>query len=78
VLEGGDPARALALIDQQSAVYAEGQLRTERAAARIFALCKLGRVQEAGPEQARFLAEHPHHPLADRVRTACAKPGRKE
>lgn len=69
-LTGGDPARALSLLDEQAAAGA--QLREERSAARILALCQLGRVDEARVAAARFLAESPRSPLADRVRASCA------
>lgn len=69
-LTGGDPARALSLLDEQAA--AGVQLREERTAARILALCQLGRVDEARVAGARFLAESPRSPLADRVRASCA------
>jgi hypothetical protein len=76
VLEKGDPARALAMIDEQSATYQNGKLREEREAARIFALCKLGRTAEAESARAAFLREHPHAPLVDRVRAACGASAR--
>jgi outer membrane protein assembly factor BamD (BamD/ComL family) len=71
-LQAGQPARALDLLDQQSQTYASGQLGEERAAARVVALCKAGRPVEAQAAATRFLAEHPHSPLADRVRTSCS------
>ncbi|MDI3288948.1 hypothetical protein [Polyangium sp. 15x6] len=70
-MQEGDPEQALRLLDENSA-SAEGQsLRAERAAARVLALCKLGRADEARAEAARFLSESPGSPLADRVRKAC-------
>jgi hypothetical protein len=69
-LKGGDAARALSLLDERGAAGA--QLREERAAARILALCDLGRVADARALGARFLAESPRSPLADRVRASCA------
>ncbi|MDI1448370.1 hypothetical protein [Polyangium sp. 6x1] len=70
-MQGGDPEQALHLLDETSA-GAEGQsMRAERTAARALALCKLGRVAEGRAEAARFLAESPGSPLADRVRKAC-------
>jgi outer membrane protein assembly factor BamD (BamD/ComL family) len=71
-MQGGDPAKALVLLDEQSAAYASGQLREERTAARVLALCKLGKRDEARALAARFLADNPRSPLADRVRGACA------
>jgi hypothetical protein len=69
-MQGGDAARALALLEEQSAGGA--QLREERAAARILALCQLGRADEARAAAAAFLAERPSSPLTDRVRASCA------
>jgi hypothetical protein len=71
-LQAGQPGRALDLLDQQSQAYAGGQLGEERAAARVLALCKAGRPAEAQAAATRFLAEHPHSPLADRVRSSCS------
>jgi outer membrane biosynthesis protein TonB len=69
-LQGGDPARALALLDEKAAAGA--QLHEEREAARALALCQLGRVEEGRAAAERFLRESPRSPLADRVRAACA------
>jgi hypothetical protein len=69
-LQGGDGARALALLEEQSA--GGPQLREERAAGRILALCSLGRTDEARAAASRFLAESPRSPLAGRVRASCA------
>src|SRR5262249_2106870 len=74
-LQGGDPAKALAMLDAQSAAFQNGQLREERGAARVLALCRLGRMEEGKGAATRFLAEYPRSPLADRVRSACA-PGK--
>ena len=72
-MQEGDAARALALLEAEKA-NAEGQkLREERAAARVLALCKLGRVEEANAEASQFLEKSPRSPLADRVRKACLK-----
>lgn len=72
----GDPERAIALLEEQSTAYARGELRQERAAARVLALCQAGRAAEASAEAARFLRENPTSPLADRVRASCASPAR--
>jgi hypothetical protein len=72
-LRGGDPEKALALLSEQAAEGEGQKLREERAAARVLALCKLGRVDEANAEAAAFLAQNPRSPLADRVRNACPK-----
>ncbi len=72
-MQGGDPARALALLDEQQA--RGSALREEREAARVLALCQLGRVDEGRAAAARFLQEIPRSPLADRVRGACPSRG---
>ncbi len=66
-LQAGDPQKALALLDEQG-----GQLGEERAAARVLALCQLGRTAELEAARAAFLRDHPRSPLADRVRGGCA------
>lgn len=70
-MRGGDPEKALELLSEQSAENEGQKLRAERAAARVLALCKLGRVAEAHAEAEAFLAQNPQSPLADRVRKAC-------
>lgn len=70
-LRGGDPEKALALLSEDAAETEGQKLREERAAARVFALCKLGRVDEANAEASAFVAQNPRSPLADRVRKAC-------
>jgi hypothetical protein len=71
-LRGGDPARALTLLDEHARTYPRGVLKEERAAERVFALCKLGRVAEARAEALPFLRANGESPLAEGVRTACA------
>jgi len=73
-LQSGDPGKALKLLDEQATTYASGQLREERAAARVLALCKLGKVDEARAKAAEFLRDNPQSPLADRVRAGCPTP----
>ncbi|NUQ74877.1 MAG: hypothetical protein HUU21_15110 [Polyangiaceae bacterium] len=70
-LRSGAPERALELLSEQSAAFASGELREERAAARVVALCKLGRTEEARAVAESFLRENPRSLLADRVRAAC-------
>lgn len=72
-LRAGHPERALAAFDD--AAQKGGVLHEEQRAGRIFALCAAGRTSEAKAEAARFLAESPRSPLAERVRSSCA--GRK-
>ncbi len=65
--------RALTLVDEHTRRFPNGVLAEERAAARIFALCGLGRTDEGMRAGAAFLAAHPSSPEAARVRAACTR-----
>jgi hypothetical protein len=70
-LKSGRPEWALALLDE----HREGDggfMQEERAAARVFAVCQMGRIDSARAAASRFLRERPHSPLAARVRASCA------
>ncbi|WP_437950470.1 hypothetical protein WME98_06230 [Sorangium sp. So ce296] len=68
-LRRGDPARALSLLD---AADAGGQeLREERAAARVVALCDLGKTAEGRAAMVELLRKSPGSPYSGRVRAAC-------
>ena len=71
-LRSGDPSHALALVDQNGGT--DSALKEERAAARVFALCQLGRKIEARAEAARFSQRWPRSPLAARVKSSCPAP----
>lgn len=73
-LREGRNSEALALIAQQESEFASGELGQERRAAKIVALCALGRVTEARSLAQRFLADSPRSPLAARIRATCAGP----
>jgi hypothetical protein len=70
-LKENDPQAALATLDRHAKNFESGALREESTAARVLALCKLGRRDEAHQLAARFLAESPSSPLAPRLRRAC-------
>jgi len=70
-LRDGNPARALELLDQHARRYPAGLLVEERRAARVLALCRLGRLDAAKDESNRLVAETPDSPLAPRVRRSC-------
>jgi RNA polymerase sigma-70 factor (ECF subfamily) len=70
-LSGGQPEKALQFLDEHARVFPHGALAEERTAARIVALCKLGRVVRARNEATAFLQRLPDSPLAERVRAAC-------
>ena len=70
-LKSGQPERALSLLDERRPGDG-GYMWEERAAARVFALCQLGRVESARAAAARFLRDRPRSPLSARVRATCA------
>jgi hypothetical protein len=71
-LHRGDAASALALFDEHARIFPNGALAEERAAERVIALDGLHRCEQARTAAAEFLREHPHSPLAARVREPCA------
>lgn len=71
-LRTGAAARALALLDDFTEQFPNGMLAEEALATRISALCKLGRVAEAGALGARFMQRYPRSPALGRVRGSCA------
>jgi hypothetical protein len=68
-LRAGEAERALSLLDRHAREHPRGQLGEEREAARVLALCRLGRKDEARRAAGRFLAER--SPLAERIKSAC-------
>ena len=71
-LKEGLGAEALRLVEDQRRQFARGALQPERDAARIVALCAVGRVAEARAAARDFLATSPRSPLAARIRASCA------
>ena len=71
-LNDGAAARALALLDQHRAKFPRGELVPEREAARVLALCALGRTAQAESARARFEHQFSSSPLLVRVRAGCA------
>ncbi len=69
--KAGDPARALALLDEHAATFPRSDLEPERSAERVFALCRAGRTEDARSARGTFLDAHPTGPLAVRVKAAC-------
>jgi hypothetical protein len=70
-LSSGDARRALRLLDTHAERFPRAALSEERDAARVSALCALGRRTEARALADDFLARSPASPLARRVRSAC-------
>ena len=73
-LRAGDPALALALLDDHARSFPNGVLAEERAAERVLALCAGGRAADARAAADAFLRERPGSALAPRVRSACKAP----
>ena len=69
-IERGDGAAALQRLDEH--VTDDRQLLAERSAARILALCSLGRSEEAGRAAAAFRREHPRSIQRTAVERSCA------
>jgi len=76
-LYAGRPADALKALEEHQLRYPAGALAEERTAARIRALCALGRVDEARNELTRLSQSAPESPHLARARKACglARPG---
>ena len=71
-LRAGRFQAALSLLDREGEGLEAGPLAEEAQAARISALCQLGRLAEARAATDRFLATWPASPLAMRLRGVCA------
>jgi RNA polymerase sigma-70 factor (ECF subfamily) len=69
-LREGDGEAALRMLDAHETT--DRILLAERAAARILALCSLGRVAEARSLAARFVQEHPESVQRDAIARSCA------
>ena len=70
-LRDGQPALALSALAEHERRFPGGQLALERSAARITALCALGRRAEAARAARLFLERHPSSSLASQVRASC-------
>lgn len=66
--DGAAALRTLASLDR---AQPQGNLREERDALRVLALCEAGRADDARAAAAVFLSRHPGSPQAARVRGAC-------
>jgi hypothetical protein len=71
-VKGGNPDRALALLDEHARLFPNGWLANERAAERIIVLCSVGRRAEAVREARAFLDGRSKNPLTRRVEASCA------
>jgi len=71
-LHAGQYQNALRLLDEHRRKFPKGTLAQERMAARVQALCGLGRVDEAQAALARLTRLSPNSPHQDDARQACA------
>lgn len=72
-LDAGHARQALALVEAQSKQFASGELQEERNAARLLALCALGKSDLVERDVTAFLSASSSSPLAPRVRKACKR-----
>jgi hypothetical protein len=70
-LNDGRSADALATLGEHERRFARGALAEERIAARVEALCTLGRIAEARTELTRLARAFPQSAHIDRARRLC-------
>jgi hypothetical protein len=70
-LRAGNPSEGLRLLNEHQRKFPSGRLAEERRAARIQALCALGRRTEAEAELARLAHSSPRSPHLARAQRAC-------
>jgi hypothetical protein len=70
-LRAGQPQAALTALAEHQRRFPRGQLALERSAARVTALCALGRTPQALSEAQAFLQQHPQSGLSQQVRASC-------
>lgn len=70
-IEAHDGVAALAILAEHARRFPEGQLREERFADRILALCETGDVERARREAASFLNVFPASLHAEAIRASC-------
>jgi len=70
-LHGGRFVKALGALDEYERKFPRGALAEERTAARIQALCALGRTEEANAQLRKLLHISPNSALEERSRQAC-------
>ncbi len=73
-LHAGRPAKALLALAEHQRKFPRGALAEERTAARIQALCALGRSDEANAQLRQLLHISPNSPQEERARQACREP----
>jgi RNA polymerase sigma-70 factor (ECF subfamily) len=71
-LSAANASASLALLDEHARLYPNGALAAERLGARVFALCKLGKVEQAREAAREFFRVAGSSPLVPRVLASCA------
>lgn len=74
-LRSGQPGLALKVLDEHQRQFPSGVLAQERRAARVQALCALGRASEGVRELERLERSAPNSPHVARARKACGSAG---
>lgn len=74
VLRDDRAARALEILDAHARAFPQGQMREDRQALRIEALCAAGKQPQARAEVRRLLRDFPVSAHAARVQAMCAQP----
>ena len=74
-LRAGRPANALLALNEHQRKFPRGTLAEERTAARIQALCALGRTDEANAQLKQLASISPNSAHQERARQACRKAG---
>jgi hypothetical protein len=70
-LRNGQAAIALGKLESYDRRFPGGMLRSEADAARVFALCGVGKADKARAAAARFVQRYPNAPATARVQSAC-------
>ena len=69
---GRNKTNDIILRDEHASRFPRGALAEERSAARVLALCDLGRALEARGAAEAFVRASPNSPLVPRLRGSCA------
>jgi hypothetical protein len=72
-LDANEPKRALRLLERHARRHAQGALTEEREAARVEALCGVGRAAAARRAAERFATSFAGSPRIARVSSLCAE-----
>jgi RNA polymerase sigma-70 factor (ECF subfamily) len=67
-----DSHKTLSLLDQHARKYPKSELRDERAALRVLALCELGRLPEAHRLGLALIRRAPSSPVRTTIEDSCA------